>query len=148
MRFDRETNVYPKPLIIRLLTASLVNLTVSLKRLSLTITDATIRNARWYHLGKVLTEKKKRMDVLRRVVRMTNQVRISSKASKTCSRLSFLFSVPPWSSLTRSSAAIFSSGVNIFACTGESGSQINTQIPTTMAKPPRRIYMILYGASK
>lgn len=84
-------------------------------------------------------------DALAMVETTINHVRISNRVSLTCSFLSVLFSVPIWSSRIRSIAAIRSSRVSVWACTGESGSQIRTQIPTTIARPPRRMNKILYG---
>ena len=86
------------------------------------------------------------MYLLTRVDNTISHDRMSVNASISCDFFIVLFSVPPWSSRTRSRAAIRSSRVSVHACTGESGIQINTAMPTTIANPPKRMNRILYGA--
>ena len=146
--------VYPKLLTMILLTiCAPLELSYWLATYQqLTITQRPIRDARCSafqmstHAHNL--RKKNPKDLLNIVVKTTNHVLTSNNASTTCSFLNFRFSVPPWSSRTLSSAAMRSSFVSIFACTGESGSQMRTQIPTTMASPPRRMKMTRNGASR
>lgn len=139
---NRAPYVYPKFLMIKLLTVDLSqnswNVTCIFLR---TVTKTTIGNTRC-----ILLLSMRRMTLhmdyyhsLSMVVKTINHVLTSVTASMTWYFLRCLFSVPPESSRTRSRAAILSSLVKNLAWTGESGSHITTQIPTKIARPPRRM---------